>query len=74
VILGSGDFNFFDCDFHGPSVGKGFEDEFSDNSDLLKMVRRVFLASGYPLGYHDAIWHPRARIQDIIKTYPHLNI
>jgi hypothetical protein len=28
------------------SVGKakGFEDEFSDNSDLLKMVRRVFLA------------------------------
>jgi hypothetical protein len=24
-------------------VGKGFEDEFSDNSDLLKMVRRVFL-------------------------------
>jgi hypothetical protein len=23
-------------------VGKGFEDEFSDNSDLLKMVRRVF--------------------------------
>jgi hypothetical protein len=32
------------------------------------------LASGYPLGYHDAIWHPRARIQDIIKTYPHLNI
>ena len=32
------------------------------------------MASGYPLGYHDAIWHPRARIQDIIKTYPHLNI
>jgi hypothetical protein len=23
-------------------VGKGFEDEFSDNSDLLKSVRRVF--------------------------------
>jgi hypothetical protein len=23
-------------------VGKGFEDEFSNNSDLLKMVRRVF--------------------------------
>jgi hypothetical protein len=34
----------------------------------------VSITSGYPLGYHDAIWHPRARIQDIIKTYPHLNI
>jgi hypothetical protein len=32
-------------------VGKGFEDEFSDNSDLLKnlnMVRRVFLARNNP--------------------------
>jgi hypothetical protein len=28
----------------------------------------------YPLGFHDAIWHPRARIQDIIKIYPDLNI
>jgi hypothetical protein len=31
-------------------------------------------SSGYPLGYHDAIWHPRARIQDIIKIYPNLDI
>jgi hypothetical protein len=30
--------------------------------------------SGYLLGYHDAIWHPRARIQDIINIYTHLNI
>jgi hypothetical protein len=29
-------------------VGKGFEDEFSDNSDLLKMVMRVFLATNNP--------------------------
>jgi hypothetical protein len=29
-------------------VEKGFEDEFSDNSDLLKMVRRVFLARNNP--------------------------
>jgi hypothetical protein len=29
-------------------VGKGFEDEFSDNSDLLKMVRRVFLHRNNP--------------------------
>jgi hypothetical protein len=26
-------------------VGKGFEDELSGNSDLLKMVRRVLLAT-----------------------------
>jgi hypothetical protein len=30
-------------------VGKGYEDEFSDNSDLLKMVRSVFLARNNPL-------------------------
>jgi hypothetical protein len=30
-------------------VGKGFEDEFSDNSNLLKMVRRVFLARNNPM-------------------------
>jgi hypothetical protein len=29
---------------------------------------------GYPLGYHEAIWHPRARIQDIIKIYTPLDI
>jgi hypothetical protein len=29
-------------------VGKGFEDEFPDDSDLLKMVRRVFLARNNP--------------------------
>jgi hypothetical protein len=29
-------------------VGKGFEDELSDNSDLLKAVRRVFLARNNP--------------------------
>jgi hypothetical protein len=29
-------------------VGKGFEDGFSDNSDLLKMVRRVFFARNNP--------------------------
>jgi hypothetical protein len=29
-------------------LGKGFEDEFSDNSDLLKMVRRVSLARNNP--------------------------
>jgi hypothetical protein len=34
------------------------------------------LSSGYSLGYHNAIlWHPRARIQDIIKIMcTHLNI
>jgi hypothetical protein len=29
-------------------VGKGFEDELSDNSDLLKWVRRVVLARNNP--------------------------
>ena len=41
---------------------------------LILHVSSCHITSGYPLGYHDAIWHPRAHIQDIIKKYPHLNI
>jgi hypothetical protein len=37
-------------------VGKGFEDKFSDNSDLLKMVRRVFLTRSNNPTYENLIF------------------